>query len=166
MQAEAVISQLSTLDKTDLLKVRQLTEILLGGNTNADQNISNENESILFEAVKAELAANGFNGRIPYSTLKESNFYKTWGRGLTVVNQFIDQHFKEHITRRVQHIALCRILIAALLAELKRQHIPPSLGSIARNLHRVPQAFDNQFPNYLQSGLAYMVLKAMSVKCK
>jgi hypothetical protein len=164
MHAEAVISQLATLNKNDLLQVKQLTEVLLGGATLLEPTTTDDNEAMLFHAVRAELTAHGLNGKIPYSRLKDSNYYKSWSQGLTVVNQFIDQHFQSHIKSKIQRIGICRVIIQVLIADLKRLHIPPSLGTIARNLHRVPQAFDNQFPNYIQSGLAYLVIQAMTKK--
>jgi len=162
MHAETMMTQLSTFDKTDLLQIRQLTDMLLGGTTSVETPVNDEREAMLFDAVRAELSANGFNGKIPFSNLKEGNYYKAWQKGLGVVNQFIDEHFQSHIKSKVQRIGICRIIIQVLLSDLKRLNIPPSLGTIARNLHRVPQTFDNQFPNYIQSGLAYLVIKAMT----
>lgn len=162
MQAEALMSQLSTFDKNDLLQIRQLTEILLGNTVTTEPVILDEKESVLFDAVKAELAALGLNSKVPYEKLRVSSYYKSWGEGLEVVNQFINQHFQPYIQSKVQHIGICRIIIQVLLTDLKCLHIPISLGTIARNLHRVPQAFDNQFPNYIQSGLAHLVVQAMT----
>lgn len=166
MQPDAFMSQLSTFKKTDLLQIRQLTELLLGGTITEERTPSDERESILFDAVRAELAALGLNGKIPYTTLTSSNYYKSWTRGLGVVNQFIDQHFHLYIRSKIQHIGICRILIQILLTELRRQHIPPSLGTIARNLHRIPQTFDNQFPDYIKSGLAHLIVQAMTINQK
>jgi hypothetical protein len=166
MLADAMMSQLSTFGKTDLLQIRQLTDVLLGGNTSAETPVIDDNESLLFEAVKAELSSNGLNGNIPFATLKDSRYYSSWCKGLVVVNQFIDQQFKGYITGRAVRIGATRILVQILLADLKRLGVPPSLGTIARNLHRVPQAFDNQFPGYINSGLAYLVVKAISTKRK
>ncbi len=157
-----MMTQLSAFDKTDLLQIRQLTDILLGGTTSPETTSIDDREAMLFDAVRAELSSHGFNGKIPFSNLKEGNYYKSWSRGLKVVNQFIDEHFQKHITSKVQRIGICRIIIQVLLSDLKRLGVPPSLGTIARNLHRVPQSFDNQFPNYIQSGLAHLVIKAMT----
>lgn len=166
MLADAMMSQLSTFGKNDLLQLRQLTDVLLGGNTTVTTQPTDDSEAILFDAVKAELSANGLNGNIPFGTLKESKYYNSWCKGLNVVKQFIDQHFQKYITSQPVRIGINRILIQILLADLKRLGVPPSLGTIARNLPRVPQAFDNQFPNYINSGLAYLVIKAITTKRK
>jgi hypothetical protein len=166
MLADAMMSQLSTFGKTDLLQLRQLADVLLGGNTSREEPVIDDSEALLFDAVRAELSANGFNGAIPFSTLKDSKYYNSWCKGTKVVNQFIEQHFKTYITSQPVRIGINRILIQILLADLKRLGVPPSLGTIARNMHRVPQAFDNQFPNYINSGLAYLVVKAITTKRK
>jgi hypothetical protein len=162
MQAEALMSQLSTYDKTDLIQIHQLTEMLLGNTMPEKQQILDDKEAILFDAVKAELAALGLNYKIPYATLSSSNYYKSWLTGLETVNQFLEQHFMRCMRSKAQRIGVSRIIIQVLLADMKRQHIPTSLGTIARNLYRVPQSFDNQFPNYIQSGLAHLVVQAMT----
>lgn len=166
MHASSVMTQLSTFGKNDLLQIQQLTNMLLGTNINNTPDHQDDNDMMLFDSVRVELAANGLNGRIPYTTLKESKFYKQWCNGLGVVNQFVDTHFKDHINRKLQRVAICRIIVQILISELRRQNIPVSLGTIARNMHRVPQAFDNQFPGYLQCGLAYLIVKSMTPKRK
>ena len=166
MQPDAIMSQLATFDKSDLLQIHQLTEILLGDTITEKRTLTNERELILFDAVRAELAALGLNDKIPHSVLIDSNYYRSWVKGVAAVNQLINKHFHLYIKSKVQHIGLCRILIQVLLAELKRQHIPPSLGTIARNLYRVPEAFDNQFPDYIKSGLAHLVVQAMTLNQK
>ena len=166
MHASSVMTQLSTFAESDLLQIQKLTNMLLGTNTANVPIQQDDDDTMLFDSVRAELAANGLNGRIPYSTLKESKFYKNWCSGLDVVNQFIETHFKEHISRKTQRVAICRVIVQVLVLELKRQKIPASLGTIARNMHRVPQAFDNQFPGYLKCGLAYLIVKSMTSKHK
>jgi len=161
MQASAVMSQLSTLGQKDLLAVRQMTDMLLGSTLPSKPD---DSDTLLFDAACQELAAHGLNGRIAYNTFRTSRYFKAWQAGVEVVEQFIEQHFKNYITHQVQRSALYRTFIESLIAELRRQKVPCSIGTIATNMHRVPQAFDGQFPGYLQAGLAYLVVKAMTTK--
>lgn len=157
---DTIASTLATMSAADLAKVRQLTETLLGGNQ-VEVQASDDNERILFEAVKLELAAVGIRSNISYGSFSQSSHYKFWKRGVKVTSEFLEGSFKGYANTEAQRLGLCRIFVQAIIQDFKRIGIPVSLGAIAKNLHRVQQAFDNSFPNYLQAGLAHLIPKML-----
>lgn len=162
MPMEMIASQLSGLNATDLAKVKQLTDMLLGGQVRDCQpSITDPTERILFEAVKSELKAAGVNGAIGFDGFTESKFYPSWKRGVAVVAEFIDTNFKDYVKTEPQRIGICRILVQTMINDFRRNNIPVSVGTIARNIHRVPQTFERQFPGYIHSGLAYLIPASM-----
>lgn len=156
---DGIVAQLPNMTPSDLLKVRQLTDMLLGkGN---ETKPANPFEQILFDAVRTELANVGIRQAIGYGSFTETKHYKSWRKNLGTVSEFIEEAFKGYTNTEVQRIAICRILIKTMIRDFKMNGIPVSLGSIANNIHRIPQTFDRAFPGYLSSGLAYLVPRAM-----
>jgi hypothetical protein len=157
---DTIASTLATLSAADLAKVRQLTDTLLGG-TQVEVQATDDDERILFEAVKLELAAVGVRSNISYTAFSQTNNFKSWKRNCKVVAEFLDNSFSGYANTEAQRLGLCRIFIQAIIQDFKRIGIPVSIGAIAKNLHRVQQAFDNSFPNYLQAGLAHLIPKML-----
>lgn len=156
--ADSIASQLATMDYTELLKLRTLTDFWLQDKPTVQ--FSSETEQILFEAIKAELSTAGVNNAIMFSTISTGKYLKAWKQSAASVNSFLDNSFSQAKSRS-QRLGLCRIFIQALIGELKYKKIPVSAGTIVRNLHHVHQVFDRAFPSYLESGLAYLVVKSM-----
>ena len=53
------------------------------------------------------------------------------------------------------------LCVGLLINDLKQLSVPVTLGTVCSNLARVPQVFDQQFPDYRQSGMAHIILKQM-----
>lgn len=156
---ETIISKLPQMSISELNQVRQMTDILLG--TSKEQKIENEDEYELFEAAKAGLAASGIRYQISYQSFSETKYYKAWKKGFNTVVEFVNTSFRGFIKKKAQKVGLYRILIKSLIIELSSRGIPVSLNTIAMNLHRIPQVFDRAFPDYLKSGIAFLVPQAM-----
>lgn len=156
---ETIVSQLPTMSAGDLTKIRQLTEMLLG--SQVEVQASDDDERIIFEAVKAELQATGIRTILSYGRFSQTRHFKSWKRGIPVVVGFLEDSFKGHANTEIERLALCRVFIQAMIRDFKRRGIPVSIGTIATNLHRVQQSFDNAFPSYLESGLAHLIPKAL-----
>lgn len=157
---DTIASQLPAMSEADLLKVRKLTDMLLQGQPKEIES-EDPTERLLFEAVRVELAAVGIRSAMTYAQFSESRFYKSWKRGVEVVRAFIETSFKGYIKNETHHLAVCRVLVQTMVKEFRAREIPLSIGSIANNIHRVPQTFDRAFPRYLESGLAYLVPRAL-----
>lgn len=72
---------------------------------------------------------------------------------------FITQTFKSK--NRTQTIAVMRMLLDLLLVDLSIRNIPLTVGTVCRNLHLLPMAFDDAFPDYRKSRLIPMLMKQM-----
>lgn len=158
---ETIASQLPNMDANDLSKIRQLTDVLLGKQDEGQAQASDDDERIIFEAVKAELQLAGIRTVLSYGRFSQTRHFKAWKKSIPVVVSFLEDSFKGHAETETERLALCRVFIKAIIRDFKRRNIPVSIGTIATNLHRVQQSFDNAFPNYLQSGLAHLIPKAL-----
>jgi len=162
---DSIASQLPAMSAADLLKVRQLTDMLLGQGqvtgTPAATKPDDRFEATMFEALKSELASVGINSNISYRAFSESKYFKSWKRGVDVVQKFVNDAFKGYLKTEAQRVGICRILVQTMIREFKDRGIPVSVGSVANNIHRIPQTFDRAFPGYLESGLAYLIPAAL-----
>lgn len=157
---DAIASHLTTLKQSELQKIRQLTDLLMGGGVSTTQP-DDPFERIILEAIKSELSREGVRSAISYSSIMESKYAKAWRKGVGVTSEFVEKTFKDHIKTDNHRLGLCRVLARITIDELKKREIPISIGTIASNLQRVPQSFDNAFPGYIKSGLAYLVAESM-----
>jgi hypothetical protein len=157
---DTIASKLATMSASELAKVRQLTDTLLGS-TQVEAQATDDNERILFEAVKLELASIGIRSNVSYTAFSQTNNFKYWKRNCKVVSEFLENSFDGYAETEAQRLGLCRIFVQAVIQDFKRIGIPVSIGAVAKNLHRVQQAFDNSFPNYLQAGLAHLIPKML-----
>lgn len=160
IQIDTIASQLPLMNAEELSKIRQLTDMLLGGEKQ-EVRVENPTERIMFQALRAELSSIGLNSNISFTSFAEGNYYKSWKKGVTAVETFCNTAFRGYVKTETQRLGLCRVLLQALIKDFKRNNIPVSVGTIARNVHRIPQAFDNAFPGYIESGMAYLVPQAM-----
>jgi hypothetical protein len=162
LSADAVVSTLPLLDKASLRNVQQALSMLLGEQHTVERFVHPEGfEAILFDAVVAEFRARGLKQTMPFDAFRKTSRYKSWKRNLDAVASFINTQFKNHTNDDRAKLGLCRLLVSALITELRERGIGLSFGAIAANIGRLPEVFDNAFPGYLESGLAYIVPLAM-----
>ena len=56
-------------------------------------------------------------------------------------------------TKRVEQRAVVRLLVLVLIRRMTRDHVPVTLGTVVRNIPRIPAVTDEQFPGYREAGL-------------
>lgn len=164
LQADTIVSILPTLSENDLAKIRQATDVLIGKQSIDEP--TDKNEQLIFHSVKQELASIGIRHNIPYSQFSESRAYKAWRKGVVIFNNFLEDSFERYLKNEAHRMAMTQILVQTIIADLKKRDIAVSISTIAYNLQRVQQAFDNSFPGYLNSGLEYLIPMSMVKKIK
>ena len=149
MLLKDIIAALPKLSQSDLAAVRAAADHLLTGKVDdLDHTIP------LFDAMTRLLGV-----RRSYRDFHRSVAYKTWRRTAPTALAFIDEAFPE--ATRVAKVAIMNMLLEALIEEFKERNWLISLVTVTRNLDRFEQVFENEFPGYLKSGLAHLVLESM-----
>lgn len=92
----------------------------------------------------------------PYSLFIKTSAYTHWRRYLPVMEQFLHTNFPK--ANRITCLALTTFILQALCRDLKERGVPISMGSVTKNLGRFADVFEDQFPNYLSSGLGPLIL--------
>jgi hypothetical protein len=162
MHVDTIVSQLTSFDPSDLAKIKQCAELLM--NNNGTIVHVDPDEQLLFDAVRSELDSRGFKVGMSYQMFSTGKNFNSWKKGVSVVEEFMAAAFSDHVKTKTERIAMFRVLIQILVRDLKRRKIPISIGTVANNLQYIQQAFDNEFPNYLEGGIAYLVPQAIFKK--
>lgn len=155
MKASQIIAFLPKLSRADLATVKAAAEHLLGG-LNSE---ANDHTYPLFEAVR-----NIINSRISFLKFKTTNSFREWDKNASGVIQFIDETFPN--IGKTTRMAMMTYLVGALADDLKERGVPVTIGTMSSNLGRLPEVFEDAFPNYRGSGLVHLIVKSMERRGK
>jgi len=146
---------ISTLPKLTSDEINQIKETanFLSSNTRKS---SIDKHEWLYDALLSELKVHGVLRYITFVSFSETSSYTSFKRGAKEVEQFFNSVFPNH-KKRIQKNGISRILIASLIRDMRRRQIPITLGTVSKNVHRLPEVFEISFPNYIQSGLAHLI---------
>lgn len=147
---DQILAALPTL-KPDALKAVQMAAGALLTKGQADSPNQNNAQAWLFEALQATLGV---------------HYGPRWFEGVTgrqfkqnapQVIDFLEKHFPQAMNNRVAATALMRWLIEMISNDLKAKGVPLSTTGVVRNLIRSKAVFEQQFPDYINSGLGHLI---------
>lgn len=147
MKLSAILALLPALSRADLLAVRAAADGLLGSLTATAGPLY----GVLTDALGVKM---------PFGRFKQTPASKNWVENETLVVSFIDATWPG--LSKVEQMAVMRLLVEMLIAELKERKVPATVGAAAVNLGLIPQVLDKGFPDYRQAGMANLILKAMA----
>jgi hypothetical protein len=141
-----ILSALAKLNKKELATVRAAIDQLVKPQAASPVALS------LFEAIKLACGST-----MPYSRLKGA----VWAKCAAEANMFIDTTWPNINGNKLVRMGLERLLISLLIEDLREKGVKVTVGSIVCNLGRLPEVFDQNYPDYRQNQLQSLVLKAM-----
>jgi hypothetical protein len=144
-----IISALALLSVAERAAVRVALDSLGAPKTNYGPTVA------LYEAIATVCGTT-----LPLSRFTRTVHGKAWAEKSASAMKFIHDTFPN--LRKPAELALQRMLINALADDLRRRKVPISVGSVVAALDRLPRVFENCFPGYLESGMAELVIKAMT----
>ena len=144
-----IIAALPDLYKEDRNIIRAAIDELAG------KTPSSPLAGALYEAVVETLGV-----RLPWAKFTQGALYKHWPSKCNTALYFIEETFPN--INKVARASLMRMLVNALIADLKAKQVTPSVRSVVLTLDTLPQQFDNMFPGYRENGLAHLVLDAIT----
>jgi hypothetical protein len=150
MSLATVLSELAKLNKKELATVRAAIEQLLG----PDKALASPPVALtLYEAVRVA----GGQDKLPLERVKRFG----WVRFSTEAALFIESTWPQAKHNKIVRMGLERLLISLLIEDLRGKNINITVGSVVRNLGRLPEVFDSEFPGYRINKLQSLILKAM-----
>lgn len=110
--------------------------------------------SPLYDAV---LSAAGV--KMPFARFLATKAGRSWAENEKLVLGWLDQTWPG--IHQVQKLALLNFLLQQLALDLKHRKLPITVSTLAFNLGSVPSVCEKCFPDYIRSGMANVILKAM-----
>ena len=150
MSLTVIISQLPKLSQDDLKTLRAAIDGLI-------QQDANRTEPLLYEAVRCAVSTVP-----PYSTFVRIKGFTIWLKHVEYAENFVSRNFPT--ASKLERQALMTFAVQAIVRDLKARNVPITAVTVARNLGRFAEAFEAEFPGYIQSGMQPMILKAMKEK--
>lgn len=154
MTKDEIIAALPSLTRPDLEQIHALASSLLGGHLG---NVAGPAPTLAGPLIEA--LGGAINAAMPLSNLTGTTTGKTFQKHLPAVGKFLDAHFNGWSTNKLTQTAFLHMLMGLLRDDLKERGVTPSLGIMVSNLGRLPEIFDNAYPQYLEAGLGDMVLR-------
>ncbi len=151
-----IIEQLPSLTNTELQAVRD-TATFLAGNTT--QNKPTDWEAKVFEAFNKQLSASGIQTNLYYASFRRTSGYKVWIQSVSKVEAFITNNFGR--LKNIERLTLLNLFYKLLIENMKEINVPITINTVSSHTKRIPEVFNMNFPGYVASGLAPMVLATM-----
>jgi hypothetical protein len=149
----SIISKLTSLNKKELATVKAAIDQLLGPQAALAASPSNLS---LFEAIRVATGA-----MVTYDRLKGGNTGASWRKYSPLAVSFIETTWPCTKQNKMVRLGLERLLISLLVEDLREKRVNVTVGALVRNLGRLPEVVDAEFPGYRESQLQSLIIKAM-----
>lgn len=145
--AAKIIAQLPSLSRAELSAVKGAADSLLGPQATS---IEQPATPLLTEITRA------LGLKLGFSAFGQTRAYKQFKPAEQAIELFLQQNFGRLDRRTGQ--AIMGLMVDCLIADLKAQGLPLSMGVVCNNLMRAPQALRDAFPGYLESGYGQLII--------
>lgn len=159
MKADDIIKVLPDLTEDDLKKVRDTISFLLGSEGSGPDVVITAEEEELLDAMQKVIVSENIAPMFNYRIFKGSKYFKDWRVKIKGLANFVEKHFGK--LSKVDRLGVYVLMYSILVNDLRQRNIPVSIGSITNNSNRLAETLNAEFPDYLNSGLGRVILKAM-----
>lgn len=157
MSKDEILAALPALTRPELEAIQAVTSSLLGAATAAFEPGAGTLAAALLNALCVAV-----NAAVTPSTLAGTTAGKTFNKHLPAVSKFLDAHFRGYDANKLVELAFLRLLADLLRDDLKNRGVTPTIGIMVTNLTRLPEVFDNAYPNYLEAGMGSFILQHLA----
>ena len=147
-----IIGALPTLTRPELEEIQAVATSLLGGHLSNVRKPATALAGQVFAALNSALKANTSLETLP------TNLQQKFERKHQHFIDFLNTDFKGWDQNKVKSNALMVIMLDLLKKDLERIQIKPTYTIMINNLHRMPEVFDDAFPDYRASGLGMVLI--------
>lgn len=151
---EQILGALPKLERPDLEAIHAVTGSLLGAATGVLTKPASPLALTTFAALAGAVAS-----PMPYASFNATSAARKFDAYLPDMTAFLNVQFSGWDKNKVSQQAFLTMLFGLLADDLKSRGVAPTLGIMVVNLKRLPEVFDNAFPNYREAGLGKMILK-------
>lgn len=152
LSRDQILAALPGLPPDDLKALRAALVSLLGAEATGAAPMPKGAQAAIFEALQGSTRAS-----MGWEKFSRTASAKHFGQNAPIFADFMARAFGPATKQRNAQLALAKLLVGLLAADMARRRVPVSIGSLALNLHNVEAAFDRAYPGYIQSGLCSVI---------
>jgi hypothetical protein len=151
MNKDQILAALPSLNQDDLRAIAAVIVSMLrrDGTVGPLVKQGNSPNTWLAEALQATLGQPNYPLR--------GTALKAFNKNAPIALAFMNTHFAAPMTRYDRALALMRYLLGLLADNLKVMKVPVTTTTLAQNLHRIPEVFNDAFPGYALSNATAMI---------
>ena len=149
MIKDEILVALPKLPKADLEAIHALAGHLLGPTSGLG-----EQGQAIFDALAASLGLTA-----SYASITASKPARLFIQRLPAFVLFMGKNFPGWDDTKVGQQAFLRMLFGLIITDLNNRGVTASLGMVVSNMGRLPEIVETNFPDYLKSGMGYVILK-------
>lgn len=151
MKRDQILAALPSLSQADLRAINAASGALMAGRHPVAPQPFETPQGWLAEALQGALGLGGAGAR---------QLPSTFNKQAPTALAFMVQAFGP-LKNKTTTLAIMRLILGLLVADLKNKQVKISVGSLSSNLGRVQQVFEEAYPGYLENGIASLVLQAI-----
>ena len=149
-----ILGALPGLSDQDLETVLATASSLLNSRTGPKGQALTAQAAPFFNALQAALGST-----MPYSAIANTSHATRFHNKVLPLAKYLDQQFPGWDKSQISQLAFLTMLFGLVVTDLKSRELTPSIGMLINNLPRIPSLLDAAFPDYVQGGLASIILK-------
>lgn len=123
--------------------------------TYKDEDLFYKNLMICFERMRIS------GKQLPYASFRSlpntRSTYNSFSEGFSYLNHYFIEYFPT--LTGAERVKLYQLSLDILLRELRSNKVVCTIGTVAKNIIRIPELMSREFPGYLESGLACLIVK-------
>lgn len=157
-----IIEMMGELTQDELEQVRKMAVAMAGVGPKKRIPIAEMREDYILDGIMFEIESRGMGGSIPGEfRLRTKSSFNSFVEGSERVRRIFELQAPKITT--AEKIALGR-LMARSLSQKVAEFAPITFEIMLRNVRLIPEAFENSFPGYLESGLLTVLVDSMQFK--
>ena len=149
-----ILGALPGLSDQDLETVLATASSLLNSRTGPKGQALTAQAAPFFNALQAALGS-----AMPYSALANTSHATRFHNNVLPLTRYLNRQFPGWDKNKISQLAFLTMLFGLVIADLKSMELTPSTGMLISHMLRIPTLLDAAFPDYVQGGLASIILK-------
>lgn len=146
---EGMVKSLPFCSPHQLDNIKNRVGVFLTNGSKGYERKEDQNRTF-YQAIEQSLSSLNISSQ-PYAVFVKQSYYPSFHRDAPKVLAFVYHHAPS--LDRSGRMRLYQILCHCLIRDLQNQQASISIGTVCKNIHRMPQVFGDAFPGYIEAGL-------------
>ena len=117
----------------------------------SDRRENTSETQLVYDCLRCVLKRQGMNNFPPFAVFEKNKYFNSYIDALPIIDDFFEEYFPK--IRKIEKIKLLNIFLGKLVSMLRGQRLPITVGVLAVNVQRLPEAIEDAFPGYAEAGI-------------